>query len=371
MTRRRTPDPVAPARRAAARQHRLARRHLHERAAAADAEQVVADLAGLHAQLASSAVLSLAVRTDGLAADAVATALEGRRLVKTWAWRGTLHLLPAADLAAAVGALGTLDPRHHAPSWQRYHGVARDEADALYDVLPAVLDGPPLTREELATAVADHTGSANLGERLRDGWGALLKPAAFTGTLCFATDDGRSVRFTRPDRWLEDWTPAAPEEASREVARRWLAAYGPGSREDPATTCRSTWTPSPVSPPPSSASPLRSPTASPPPSLPPTAERRGQCAPQAARSGRPNASGDAPRRLAQEIPHDHQDVDVAVRSRFASRDGAEDHDPLGALSRGDVGHHLIHPVGRWATPAVHAPAATSAQPSPSPVRGTR
>lgn len=172
MTRRRTPDPVARLDGVAARQHRLARQHLHERAAAADAEQVVADLAGLHAQLASSAVLGLAVRTDGLAPD------------------------------------------------------------ALYDVLPTVLDGPPLTREELATAVADHTGSANLGERLRDGWGALLKPAAFTGTLCFATDDGRSVRFTRPDRWLEGWTPAAPEEASREVARRWLAAYGPGSRED-------------------------------------------------------------------------------------------------------------------------------------------
>lgn len=232
MTRRQTPDPVARLDGAAARRHRLARHHLHERATAPDAEQVVADLAGLHAQLASSAALSLAVRVDGLAPDAVGAALEERRLVKTWAWRGTLHLLPAADLATAVGALGTLKPRHHAPSWQRYHGVTRDQADALYDVLPAVLDGPPLTREELAVAVADHTGSANLGERLRDGWGALLKPAAFTGTLCFATDDGRSVRFTRPDRWLGGWTPADPEEAGRDVARRWLAAYGPGSRED-------------------------------------------------------------------------------------------------------------------------------------------
>lgn len=233
----RTPEPVARLDGAAARAHRLRRQHLDRRAPAADLLGVVADLAGLHAQVASSAALSLAARAAaGRAgprpADVVAAALDERRLVKTWAWRGTLHLLTPADLATAVGALGALPPRHHAPSWQRYHGVTRDEADALYDALPAVLDGPPLTRAELATAVADRTGSANLGERLGDGWGALLKPAAFAGDLCFATEEGRAVRFTRPDRWLPGWEAADAGDAAREVAERWLRVYGPGSRED-------------------------------------------------------------------------------------------------------------------------------------------
>jgi hypothetical protein len=40
------------------------------------------------------------------------------------------------------------------------------------------------------------------------------------------------VRFARPDRWLPEWKPAETEESVREVARRYLAAYGPATREE-------------------------------------------------------------------------------------------------------------------------------------------
>jgi hypothetical protein len=75
---------------------RLRRQHLAERAPRADALAVVSDIAGLHAQLAASAELTLWARVAGLERDAVTRALrEDRTLVKTWAMRGTLHLLPA------------------------------------------------------------------------------------------------------------------------------------------------------------------------------------------------------------------------------------------------------------------------------------
>ena len=59
---------------------------------------VASRLAGVHAQVLSSAELTLWARVDSLARDAVARALwEDRTLVKTWAMRGTLHLLPSTE----------------------------------------------------------------------------------------------------------------------------------------------------------------------------------------------------------------------------------------------------------------------------------
>jgi len=121
---------------------------------------VVADIAGLHAQVLSSAELTLWARVEGLTREALPAALwESRSLVKTWAMRGTLHLLPAAELGLWVGAQGVLKPRHHAPSWLRAFGLTREEADAVLAAIPQALEGRTLTRAELADTVAGLTGA--------------------------------------------------------------------------------------------------------------------------------------------------------------------------------------------------------------------
>lgn len=194
---------------------------------------MVAGIRGLHAQVMSSAELTLWARVEGLEPGDVQRALwEERSLVKTWAMRGTLHLLPSAELALWVGALGILEPRHHAPSWLRRFGLTRHEAEAVLAAIPKALDGQVLTREELAREVGRLAGSGDLGDKLRESWGALLKPAAFRGDLCFADSLGRNVRFARPDQWLTESRPVETEQAVREVIRGYLAAYGPATREE-------------------------------------------------------------------------------------------------------------------------------------------
>lgn len=86
-----------------------ARRHrLHERAPAESILEVVDELCGVHAQVMSSAELTLWARLADLSPDAVRAALwEDRTLVKTWAMRGTLHLLPAGDYGFWQVALST------------------------------------------------------------------------------------------------------------------------------------------------------------------------------------------------------------------------------------------------------------------------
>jgi hypothetical protein len=78
---------------------RLRRQRLARRIGREAILQVAADLCGLHAQVMSSAELTLWARVDELRPGDLARELwDERRLVKTWAMRGTLHLLPASDV---------------------------------------------------------------------------------------------------------------------------------------------------------------------------------------------------------------------------------------------------------------------------------
>src|SRR5262245_15578551 len=212
---------------------RMERQHLAVRAPASALVDVVGDLCGLQAQVLSSAVLAAWARVDGLDAGAVERALwDERALVKTWAMRGTLHLLPARALGLWIGAQGALRPRYEQPTWLRHFGLTRDEAEALLAAVPRVLGRhDELTRAELADAVARETGTEHLADGLRRGFGDLLKPVAFRGDLCFAPGEGQRVRFARPDRFVGAWAPVPVEDATREAARRYLRAYGPATRE--------------------------------------------------------------------------------------------------------------------------------------------
>jgi len=214
---------------------RVARQGLAERAAAEDWMDVVRRVCGLHAQVQSSAELTLWTRMDGLDAGTVAQALwDDRTLVRTWAMRGTLHLLPADELAMWVGAQGVIRPRYEMASWRKAFGLTTAEAVAVLDAIRDVLqDGEPLTRDELSDAVGERLGNQRLGEAVRGSFGTMPKLAAFRGDVVFAKPAGQRVRFTRPDRWLDaGWKPDAPaREAMAAVVRRHLAAYGPASRE--------------------------------------------------------------------------------------------------------------------------------------------
>jgi uncharacterized protein YcaQ len=212
---------------------RMRRHHLVERARPADMLIVVARIGGLHAQVMSSAELTLHARVEGLEREAVANALwEDRTLVKLWAMRGTLHLLPAAELDTWLGALGTYD-HYLKKAWLKAFDITEGQLEQLIVAIGDALDSRPLTREELGAEVARIAGDPELADKVQGSWGPYLKPASFRGRLCFGPNDGQKVRFTRPDSWLgRSIDIGERDEALREVTRRHLGAFGPAARED-------------------------------------------------------------------------------------------------------------------------------------------
>ena len=212
---------------------RMHRHHLVERSPRGSLVAVVDRIGGLHAQVMSSAELTAWARVEDLPCDAVQNALwKTRSLVKLWAMRGTLHVLPARDLGLWLGGLGTYD-HYLKPVWLRNFDITREELETLIAAIGHALDGQLLTREQLGAEVERITGSKGLSEKVQGSWGPYLKPASFRGKLCFGPNDGQRVRFTSPASWVGgELERVDGEVALREITRRYLGAFGPATRED-------------------------------------------------------------------------------------------------------------------------------------------
>jgi hypothetical protein len=190
---------------------------------------VVDRLCGVQAQVASSAELAIRVRRESSRRGEVARALREGSLIKTWAMRGTLHLLTPQE-AGTFLALVASGRSWERPSWQKYFGVSPKQLDALRDAVGVALEGRTLTRDELVTAVVAESGLRHAGEALRSGWGTLLKPLAWRGDLCFGPNQGSRVTFMRPEDASASWAGLPdPEDAAPMAISAYFRAHGPAT----------------------------------------------------------------------------------------------------------------------------------------------
>jgi hypothetical protein len=215
---------------------RLRRQSVIERGPSNDLVTLVGRMVGLHAQVMGSAELQVAARIDGLhPADVRSELWDRRRLVKTWTFRQTLHLLTADDYAEFVAAARSLE-RWHTPAWLRYFKMTEEGVAEVIDVIGDVLGERPMTRVEVVDAVVHRVRRPHLRDDMLTGWGTFLGPAAQRGRLVFGPSEGRNVAFVNPSAWLgrpieaSTVEPAADEALAR-LIERYLAVFPGSSRE--------------------------------------------------------------------------------------------------------------------------------------------
>lgn len=205
---------------------RMRRHYLVERTSPKQLVEVVYRLRGLHAQVMSSVDLALWARIEGLQREVITDALwKKRTLLKMWAMRATLHVLPAADLGTWIGGLSIWKPG----VWPLKDPAALPVARYI----DQALRGKTLNRTELADAVAKLGATPKMIEAMLGSWSSSLRYASFIGSLCFAPSEGAEARFTHPATWLRK-PPAkiANEKAFDELTMGYLAAYGPATPHD-------------------------------------------------------------------------------------------------------------------------------------------
>ncbi|MCT2583396.1 winged helix DNA-binding domain-containing protein [Actinophytocola gossypii] len=210
---------------------RLARHRLAG-APADDVAEVVRALAGVHAQVPSAAELSIGLRLAGATRETVRHALwTEHSLIRTFGPRGTVHLLPARDLAMWTGALAEI-PLAAAQQPPHVRMTAEQTEQVLAAIEDAVADAE-LTVDELSDAVVAACGSW-AGDPVMDAfqgkwprWRQVMHLAGMRGALCFAPNRGRKVTYTSPRRWLPGFNPAGG--ALPDVLRAYLHVFGPAT----------------------------------------------------------------------------------------------------------------------------------------------
>jgi len=207
---------------------RLERHHLLRRAPRRELVRVAGEIGGAQAQVMSSAELQLAVRSACRVGDVRDALWKDRTLVKTWLIRGTLHLLPSADLPLFTAALRTI---RWTDAWFRWLKMTERELDSLIEAMGDALTDTPMTKEEL-TARVGRGRPAHIREAIGGSWGSLLKPAARRGLLAFGPSRGTNVTLVNPRHWLPKWRDIDTNEAIVELARRYLRVYGPATKKD-------------------------------------------------------------------------------------------------------------------------------------------
>lgn len=221
---------------------RLSKNHLAQRAPKRDMPKVVWDVCGLQAQVLSGAALSLWARVSDITIQDVEDALwKHWTLVKTWAMRGTLHLLPSNSFSTYVAALKTRHELHGekisyrigpGPEDKKYE-ITRAEQEQITRAIDDALDQHTLTREELAREIVKRTKLRSvLQSHLLSGFGSLLQQAAHQGSLIFGPSQGAKVTFTGPDQWLGKQEETSSEQALKTLVRQFYSTYAPATFED-------------------------------------------------------------------------------------------------------------------------------------------
>ena len=197
---------------AAANARRLARHGLATPfASGTDPADIAAATVGVHAQVLSAAEISAALRVEGATRADVRRALwHDRTLVKTFGPRGTVHLLPAADLAAWMAALAAIPWRSPFPDGVR---LTTEQTEVVVEAIGEALSGSEPTVDELTEALGDLAGAWAVEpvmpafQTLWPRWRQITDRAAYAGALCYGPDRARKVTYTHPSRWTGEPVP--------------------------------------------------------------------------------------------------------------------------------------------------------------------
>ncbi|MBN6051350.1 AlkZ family DNA glycosylase [Nonomuraea sp. RK-328] len=204
----------------------------------APALEVVELLAGLQAQDPDPPYVGLWSRVTGFRHDDLTTLMYERRVVRATLYRGTQHLVSAADYRWLRPLLGPMLER-----WRRSaFGRATPGVDPaeLAASARALLSGGPLNRPELGRALAERWPGADPVALARSVQGLL--------PVVHPPPDGTWGRhgptpFALADDWLgtppaatadgaADGAADGPAHGARELLLRYLAAFGPATVKD-------------------------------------------------------------------------------------------------------------------------------------------
>jgi Winged helix DNA-binding domain len=226
---------------------RLSRHHLSKNDSSGSLASVVADMGGAQSQVLSAAQMSIWPRIKDARISDVASAIwNDHSLVRAWAMRRTMFLLPSDQLAIFVR--GTTRRAAYNFRWALSRIGSKQKLDQLLDqVLEALKE--PQTRSDLAE-VLNKSHGYKLKSKAGGGWGnkrpvpwvqverasipvgQLLHVIGARDVIVSGPGDGNESTYVRADKWIPKWKDMPVEQAERELLVKYLRTFGPSTLQD-------------------------------------------------------------------------------------------------------------------------------------------
>lgn len=171
---------------------------------------------------------SIALRTAGQELAGVRSAMNAGEIVRSWPMRGTLHAVPAEDLA---WMLRLTSPRMLAGAATRRKRLGIDDTlieHARASVTAALRERGSMSRAEVL-AIWEEAGL--LGDIPQRGYHLLLNLSQ-RGVLCFGPHDGSEHRIVLLPEWVPEPRTPDDEEALAEWALGYFRSHGPATVKD-------------------------------------------------------------------------------------------------------------------------------------------
>jgi len=188
--------------------------------------QVVAWLGAIQGQDYSGAKWSVGLRLPASTYAEIEAAIERREIVRTWAMRGTLHLVAAEDVHWLLKLVAPAIAPYHERAAQEMDLEAKTLARAFDLMLGAMVDGQAVERRALLALLAEH-GIPSVRERGRH----YLHRASSEGLIAQGVMRGNNPTFFALDT-VPNGKVYTRAEALAELARRYFTSRGPATVQD-------------------------------------------------------------------------------------------------------------------------------------------
>lgn len=203
-------------------------RHLLDPVGEQSVEDVVRRLGAVLAMDQSLAELAVRARRTTSQPGELAEALAEGRVIKAFAFRGSMHYLSPEDGGAYL-AVRSAGRQWELPSWQEYYELTPADWPAFREAVREALVDGPLTITELGAAVTRRRRFRHLRPVFEDGAGTLIKPLCWQGDMSFGPPrDGRHT-FQRLDD-NPSWAGIPDlDDAGRFAVAEYFRSYGPAT----------------------------------------------------------------------------------------------------------------------------------------------
>lgn len=224
--------------------------YLYDQAEPESLREVVRSVCGINAQRPAAMMLSLRARIQGLEPNQVEEAIaESRYLVRTWAMRGTIHLLDAEEVNWMVVLLGPVFIGENKRRRSEL-GLGDDVAEKGLKLVLAGMHGKePMTRWEAMDILKQEGFSL---DRKSQAPIHLIRYAALQGKVCLGPyrQNGEPT-YVLLDQWVagkKRQSKGPREQLLGTLIGRYLKGYGPASVNDfaawsgiPVTEVKEAW----------------------------------------------------------------------------------------------------------------------------------